>query len=83
MYLIVCFLDQFVAIILLLLLCDVANMAKQIDLVILKLHVERSFLLRREEFLGCLITTSWIGEEEQVVREIISVWAIDDRDVPI
>ena len=58
-------------------------MTKQIDLMILKLHIERSFFFRGEEFLSCLVATSRIGEEEQVVSEIISIRAIYHRDMPV
>ena len=58
-------------------------MTIQIDLMILKLHVERSFFLGSQEFLRCLVATPGIGEEEQVMGEIISIWAIYHRDMPI
>ena len=84
LHLFVSLFDQFVAILPLPLFCYIANMAKQIDAIVFKFHIERSILLCLEELLGCLVAASRIGKEEEIVGKIFCVWAsINNRDVPL
>ena len=69
----VCLLYKFVAGLLLTIDCDIEDMAEQVHLVVIKLHVERPLLFGLQKSLSCLVTTPWIREEEQVVGVAFAV----------